>query len=118
MIEIPIRIESEANLREHHQRRARRARDHRRAAFYTLHGQPKPELPCTVVLTRIGRRDLDDDNLAGGFKACRDGIAQWLGIDDADPRVSWRYAQRRDPSRYSAEVEFHTQQNAGALGTP
>ena len=34
-------------------------------------------------------------NLAGGFKAVRDQVASWLGVDDADPRVTWVYAQDR-----------------------
>ena len=27
------------------------------------------------------------------FKATRDGVADWLGVDDGDKRLSWRYAQ-------------------------
>jgi hypothetical protein len=48
---------------------------------------------------------LDDDNLASGFKAARDGVADWLGIDDGSPRLSWRYGQRKSkPGEYAAEV--------------
>ncbi|MDB5297798.1 MAG: Bcep22 hypothetical protein [Phycisphaerales bacterium] len=55
-------------------------------------------LPCVVTLTRIGPRELDGDNLQGAFKAVRDMVALELGVDDADPRVTWEYAQepRRD----------------------
>ncbi|WP_230682079.1 hypothetical protein, partial [Streptococcus pneumoniae] len=46
-----------------------------------------------VRITRVGPRRLDDDNLARAAKALRDGVADWLGCDDGDPRVSWHYAQ-------------------------
>jgi len=37
------------------------------------------------------------------------GIADALGIDDRDPRVSWRYAQRRgEPKVYAVEVSIET----------
>ena len=51
-------------------------------------------LPCVVRLTRLGGRELDDDNLRRAVKAVRDTGAAWLGVDDADPRARWRYRQR------------------------
>ncbi len=42
----------------------------------------KPWLPCTVTLTRISARGLDDDNLQGAFKAVRDSVASALCVDD------------------------------------
>lgn len=36
---------------------------------------------------------LDTDNLAGAMKPLRDALAAWLGLDDGDPRVHWRYTQ-------------------------
>jgi hypothetical protein len=58
-------------------------------------------LPCTVTLTRIAPRELDTgDNLPSALKHCRDGIADWLGIDDRDPRVTWVYGQRRGAAKY------------------
>lgn len=90
-IELPLRIESVANRREHWAARARRTKQHRIAALAV---RPHP-LPRVVTITRIAPRRLDDDNLVGGAKALRDGIADRLGVDDADPRVMWRYAQER-----------------------
>lgn len=90
-IELPLRIESVANRREHWRDRARRTKRHRIAALAV----PPHPLPCVVTITRIAPRRLDDDNLVGGAKALRDGIADRLGVDDADPRVTWRYAQER-----------------------
>jgi hypothetical protein len=57
-----------------------------------------------VRLTRIGPRKLDSDNVAGACKATRDGVADWLGVDDGDEsRVRWVYAQER--GAYGVRVE-------------
>ena len=102
-VDLPLRIESVANLREHWAKRAKRAKAHRMAALAI-----KPHLlPCVVTLTRIAPRALDDDNLRSGFKNFRDGIADRLGIADNDPRVEWRYAQERGkPKEYAARVKI------------
>lgn len=54
-------------------------------------------LPVVVRLTRVGtgHRPLDDDNLRRALKSVRDVVAGWLQVDDADPRVKFRYAERR-----------------------
>ena len=106
-VELPIHIVSEANMREHFRVVAKRKALHRQTARWHMQCflRPVPERAATITLTRIGPRMLDDDNLASGFKACRDGVADWLGIDDGDKRLTWRYAQRKGPARhYSAEV--------------
>jgi hypothetical protein len=102
---LPLKIVSTANMRESWQARHRRAKLHRSTA-YTL--TPKMTmLPSCILLTRIGPKLLDTDNLAGGFKAVRDGIADKLRIDDGDERVQWFYDQRTGkPKEFSAEVEF------------
>lgn len=105
-VTLPIRIESVANKREHWAAKARRTKFHRNAAL-AIPSRFLPEPPCTVILTRIAPRKLDSDNLASGFKALRDGIADRLGIDDGDERVTWRYAQEKGkPREYAARVEF------------
>lgn len=98
-VELPLRIQSVANLREHWTQRAKRTKAHRNAAMAV----PKVEIPCVVTLTRMGPRKLDSDNLVGGFKALRDGIADRLGVDDADPRVKWVYCQEVSKF-YSARI--------------
>lgn len=104
---LPIRIQSTANLRECWQAKARRAKTQRMTAFMAMHGTERPALPVTITLTRIGAKALDSDNLAAGFKAVRDGVADWLGIDDGSPLVTWRYEQRRGkPREYAAEVSW------------
>ncbi len=55
--------------------------------------------PISITLTRVfvgHGRSLDDDNLRATFKHVRDGIADWLGVDDS-PRsgIEWRYEQKR-----------------------
>lgn len=42
-----------------------------------------------VCMTRYGQEYIDTDNIESGFKAVRDVVAGWLGIDDSDFRVSW-----------------------------
>lgn len=108
MIEIELRIESMANLREHYMARARRAKAHRECVGWSLKTTKKPELPVVVTLTRIAPRRLDDDNAIGGLKSARDGVADWLGIDDADGRVTWLYRQEAQPKRFALRIEFST----------
>jgi hypothetical protein len=106
-VELPLHIVSESNQRESWQRVAARKKLHRQTARVLMqrHLRPIPERPATITLTRIAPGTLDDDNLVGGFKFVRDGVADWLGIDDGSPMLKWRYAQRKGPARhYSAEV--------------
>lgn len=109
-IAAPIRIVSEANRREHWAARHRRSSSQRAAiwAALLLAGEERPVPPLTVTMARIGPRLLDDDNLAGGFKAVRDAIAKWLGVDDGPTsRVEWRYEQRRGKrGEYWVEVRI------------
>lgn len=101
--DLPLRIESTPNKREHWAKRAQRTKLHR---FAALAVQPHP-VPCVVRLVRIAPRALDDDNNIAGFKALRDGIAKRLGVDDADPRVRWEYGQERGRAKeYAVRVEI------------
>lgn len=108
---VPIRIESVANIHEHWSARAKRAREHRTAVYYAMRAAKMPHaVPCTITLTRIAPRVLDSDNLASGCKAARDGVADWLQIDDGDKRVTWAYAQERgEPKEYALRVEVSAQ---------
>lgn len=106
-VTVPVRAVSLANVREHWTRRSDRARAHRSAAFLSLRAtKVAAVLPCIVLLTRVAPRALDDDNLRGALKSVRDGVADWLGIDDRDPRVKWEYGQRKGPVKfYAVDVE-------------
>jgi hypothetical protein len=110
---IPVKIESSLNLREHWRVRANRNTSHRAAAFFALQGltfapsERMQLLPCVITMTRIAPRELDDDNLAGGFKSVRDGIADWFGIDDADKRLRFQCKQEKGaPKFYAARIEI------------
>jgi hypothetical protein len=103
VIELPLRIESEANRRDHWGDKARRVKAQRFAAIAV----PVHPLPCVVTLVRVAPRALDDDNLRSAFKALRDGIADRLGVKDNDPRVRWEYAQVRGRAKeYAARVSI------------
>lgn len=105
---LPIRINSEANGRDHWRVKAKRTKAQRSLAalLMALHQPSAPVPPLTITLTRIAPRDLDSDNLASGFKAVRDGVADWLGVDDGDKRLTWLYGQRRGATKlYAAEVK-------------
>lgn len=105
--ELPIRIVSVANRREHWSKRHKRAQAHKKAALMV----PKASLPCQVTLTRVAPKAggwMDSDNLQTAFKALRDGIAARLGVDDADDRVTWVYRQQAGP-HYAALVKIEPQ---------
>lgn len=103
---LPIRIVSVANVREHWAARAKRSKLHRETAHLMLRRLAPPAPPVTVTMTRIGPRTLDTDNLSSGCKAARDGVADWLGVDDGDLRVTWKYGQTKGkPSEYGLIVE-------------
>ena len=108
---IPLRLCSLANQREHWTVRMRRARAQRAAAYHatalTLPHEPTRGLkpPLTIAITRVGKRELDSDNLAISAKHVRDGIADALGIDDGSELLAWCYAQEigRD---YAVRIEI------------
>jgi len=93
---IPVRTAPGQNAREHHMERARRVKRERDAVLWCWPRQPVP-VPCVVSLFRRspkrGRQLDKDDNLPGSLKAIKDELARLLGVDDADPRVEWRYHQ-------------------------
>jgi hypothetical protein len=62
----------------------------RAAAFCACRKLELPEGERLIVLiTRIGPRRLDDDGATTSGKPIQDGIADALGINDRDPRVTW-----------------------------
>lgn len=120
-VTIPVRTQSESNLREHWRSRSRRTAAHRQAAQLCVQSAlnalpPWNELRqaiqsrhkrITLRLTRIAPRTLDPGNLEASFKACQDGIADALGIDDGSRRLTWCYAQCQGAAReYAVLVEM------------
>ncbi len=103
-VTLPLVTVSEANSHTHWHKRQQRAKMQRQTVHNWLRFQSaiQPCLPCVVTLTRISPRKLDGDNAVGALKHCRDGVADWLGIDDGDARIQWQYAQRRGGVRQHA----------------
>lgn len=103
---LPIRIESESNKREHWGARARRVKQHRQCAQWMLKRFDPPAGSVRVYLVRVAPRRLDaHDNLRAGFKATVDGICDWLGTKDHDPRLTFEYGQRSGGvGTYSVEL--------------
>lgn len=106
---LPIKTISEANTRQHYMARHRRAQAQKGTAYLLTKPArfaPLKKFPATVTLTRVAPRRLDSDNLTSSMKACRDGIALALGIDDGDERVTWNYDQRKGaPGEYAVEIK-------------
>ena len=112
MIEIRMnmKIVSVANLRLHWAVKAKLTRDQRTRTRMSLAAVAQSfgveVLPVTVVLTRVAPRRLDGDNLQSGFKAVRDGVADWLGVDDGSSLIDWQYVQRSGKAgEYAVEIE-------------
>ncbi len=104
-------------MREHWAKKAKRAKLHRLSSRMAMLNSAGPaahsvfeggQRPLTIRLVRVAPRKLDSDNLTRSFKATRDGIADWLGIDDGSELVTWIYDQRRgNVKQYAAEVEVY-----------
>ena len=131
--DLPIRTQSEGNLREHWGAKHKRHTAQRRELFRALEGVARPRLPATITLTRIAPRKLDrDDNLTNAFKSIKDIIAWWLCMErrdypltilwagvrhkigqyDGDPRLTWLYAQERGaPKYYAVRIEIEEDGN-------
>jgi hypothetical protein len=112
---IPMRTRSKLNMdRVKWYEIAKLAKRERRETFYRMkeaHPFPLSLLdlmgPIQIRLTRTGpSQGLDGDNLQGSLKSVRDGIADWLKIDDGDPRLVFSYDQERnDRWRVIVEIE-------------
>jgi hypothetical protein len=104
-IDLPgVCVKSEANTRGHWRASAARKK-HQRQTAAAMVSFVRPALRAHdvvygVVVTMIrvysGReRPFDSDNLAGAFKAVRDGIADAFGIDDGLPFYDWQVRQEK-----------------------
>ena len=117
LIHLPLQTVSELNRRDHWRVVARRKQVQKQAVAVILraewgHCRGPWTAPLTVTLTRIGPRMLDSDNLQSALKYCRDEVARWLGLDDADPLLVWVYGQRTGRSLrkgvpyYAVEIQL------------
>lgn len=107
-ISIPLKTISTANARINRFKLASMTKLQRSKVRNTLMSEVPipPSTPLAVVITRIGPKKMDSDNLAISQKGVRDGVADWLGVDDGHPDIEWRYEQRTGGAKvYAIEVE-------------
>lgn len=107
-VTIPVRLVSEANMREHWATKHRRKKQQQAAVKLVFLTYKVPQAPVVVALTRIGARKLDPDNLAGSMKHVQDAVADILGVDDGDEAsVRWVYQQRIGKrGEYAVEIDI------------
>jgi hypothetical protein len=105
------RVVTEANTHEHWRTKARRFEAQRQAMEAVWQESPLTGPPIwkhvpglVVTLTHVGPT-MDDDNLAGAFKAVRDAVAECIGRDDGDPWFRWEYAQRAGEPGIEIRIE-------------
>lgn len=100
-IPIPIRTTTGLNSREHWHVKAKRVQRERQATrWFWMKAKPPPAffLPLRITLIRVSPGNKADlDNVVGGLKGVRDQIAEQLGFDDGDDRITWRYDQKKGP---------------------
>jgi hypothetical protein len=95
---VPLEAQSLNKRDSHFMTRSKRVKKIRSETYLCLRSiKTKPVLPCTVMMCRLANSTgLDPhDNLPGSLKPFSDGVADWLGIDDRDPRITWKFSQRR-----------------------
>jgi hypothetical protein len=111
-VTLPVYLVSVANKREHWAVRHRRNSAQRLALRALLMAEGRkhdlPPRPWLVTMTRIGKRELDSDNLESAFKALRDEIAEFLGVKD-DPSSPARFRCQQQRARaYSVTVQIES----------
>ncbi len=108
-VSVPTVVRSEANSREHWGKKLRRKHDQWDALSIAFRSSPQAlhlvNFPVVVTWTHIGRRMDAHENLGMAFKGLTDRLAQMLGIDDGDPRVTWRYEQRAGKPGVELRIE-------------
>jgi len=111
-------IVSEANRTgEHWTKKSERHRTQKFLinSYMRKHMNSKKEaLPCTISMTRIAPRSLDEEeNLPMAFKHIKDYIADFLipgqamGRADGDKRIRWEYSQEKGkPKEYAIRIQI------------
>lgn len=98
---IDVQLISKANAREHRRVRDQRIIKEREATTFALHLADKLatlsfEQGARVTLSRpYHETPLDDDNIRAAFKAVRDAVAEFLGVDDGEERLHFIYQQTK-----------------------
>lgn len=98
--DIPVRVVTEANRREHFAVAGKRKDQQREAVGIAWACSPVcPDIGdygrLRVTFTHVGRK-VDSDNLQSAFKVIRDALAAKVGRDDGDDDFwAWEYTQER-----------------------
>jgi len=109
VFELPMRVASVANLREHWAVKAKRVKKERTAVFAVLRTvRSLPALPVNVKMVRLAPRTLDGDNLQSAFKAVRDELAAAFKLDDNSVLIDWFYSQEKSKT-YGVRIEIESQ---------
>jgi hypothetical protein len=64
--------------------------------------------PWMIIITRVGKRAMDSDNLHGACKSIRDGIADALGIDDGSDNEAVWICKQEVGKQYLVKIEIRT----------
>lgn len=100
-----LKLQSEANNREHWRPKAIRVKKQKLFVGMHLSGSVFPPLPVLCRIVRIGCRTLDVDNKWGSAKHLIDAIAAHYGIDDRDSRIEWDVTQEKG-KEYAVRIEL------------
>lgn len=100
-----LKLQSEANNREHWRPKAIRVKKQKLFVGMYLSGSVFPPLPVLCRIVRIGCRTLDVDNKWGSAKHIIDAIAAHYGIDDRDKRIEWDVTQEKG-KQYAVRIEI------------
>lgn len=122
IIEIPMRLMSEANTHQHWRKKYERTKRQQKAVkLMWLAQRPSIGLPCKVVLIRKGPRELDFSNLVYAFKGVQDSVADLIipglapGQADGPNRgIEWGYAQEK--GLYGIRIEIECDEMINAFG--
>ncbi len=96
---LPIRLDSPNKSMHWRQRHSKNKRIERMLRFHLKPEIKECKLPCIFILTRIGPRKMDHDNLIYSFKKTRDVLSDLMipglapGQADSDSRLRWIYEQ-------------------------
>jgi len=112
---IPVVTMSEMNVFGHWSVRYKRFKEQKARILAKWQEEKiKISTPCHVLMIRVSPRAMDDDNLRGALKACRDIIADIIipnksaGHADSSPLIVWEYHQeRRQPKTYGLHVKIY-----------
>jgi hypothetical protein len=113
---VPIYLRNPLNTVRHWRQSSADRKANRRAAAVACAAAGMPTgAAARVRLTRYGPRTMDDDNLRASLKPVRDGVADHVGVDDAEGNGwDWECVQDKSPNGcYGVRIEFLPERTDG-----